>query len=50
MMELFDIFKALGDKTRMRIMNLLSKQELCVCQISEVLKMSQPNASNTYTA
>jgi len=45
MMELFDIFKALGDKTRMRIMSLLSKQELCVCQISEVLKMSQPNAS-----
>lgn len=44
-MYLSEIFKALGDVTRLRILNLLSKQELCVCQIDEVLKLSQPNAS-----
>ena len=44
-MYLSEVFKALGDKTRLRMLNLLSKQELCVCQICEVLKMSQPNAS-----
>lgn len=44
-MELSEVFKALGDNTRLRILNLLSNQTLCVCQIGEVLGMSQPNAS-----
>lgn len=44
-MEITEVFKALGDQTRLRILNLLSKQTLCVCQINEVLGMSQPNAS-----
>jgi len=44
-MYLSGVFKALGDKTRLRMLNLLSKQELCVCQICEVLKISQPNVS-----
>ena len=45
LMYLSEIFKALGDMTRLRILNLLSRQELCVCQINEVLKLTQPNAS-----
>ncbi len=44
-MHISEIFKALGDKTRLRILNLLSKRELCVCQIHEIISMSQPNAS-----
>lgn len=44
-MHLSEVFKALGDKTRLRILNLLSKRELCVCQIHEIISMSQPNAS-----
>lgn len=44
-MHLSEVFKALSDKTRLRILNLLSRQELCVCQVGEVLGMSQPNAS-----
>ena len=39
------LFKALGDKTRLRIVALLSHGELCVCHIQEALEISQPNAS-----
>lgn len=44
-MDLSEIFKALGDRNRLRIMNLISKQELCVCMIAKVLNTSQPNIS-----
>jgi ArsR family transcriptional regulator len=43
--ELSEIFKVLGDNTRLRILNLLSKQELCVYQIIQVLKLKEPNVS-----
>lgn len=39
------VFKALGDETRLRILSLLSYEELCVCQIGETLNLSQPSAS-----
>jgi DNA-binding transcriptional ArsR family regulator len=38
--NLSDIFKTLGDKTRIKILFALSKNELCVCDISSVLDMS----------
>jgi len=38
--NLSDTFKILGDKTRVKILFALSKGELCVCDISEVLNMS----------
>jgi ArsR family transcriptional regulator, arsenate/arsenite/antimonite-responsive transcriptional repressor len=44
-MNLCEAFKALGDDTRLRILSLLSQQELCVCQLCETLRISQPNAS-----
>ena len=44
-MQLIDIFRALGDDTRLRMLNLISQETLCVCQISETLRISQPNAS-----
>jgi len=37
--------KALGDETRVRMILLLMRGELCVCQINEVLGISQPLAS-----
>lgn len=43
--ELSEIFKALGDPTRLRILNLLSKRELCVYQIIQILNLKEPNAS-----
>ena len=38
-------FKILGDKTRLRIINLLREKELCVCDLTEVLEISQPGVS-----
>jgi DNA-binding transcriptional ArsR family regulator len=42
MKEITEIFKLLSDKSRLRILMLLEKRELCVCQIMGVLNMSQP--------
>ncbi len=39
-------FKALGEVTRLKIINKLSEGELCVCQIIEQLQLSQPAVSH----
>jgi ArsR family transcriptional regulator len=39
------IFKALADETRLRILYLLQRRELCVCEIVKVLGISQSKAS-----
>lgn len=44
-MNLTKIFKALGDENRIRILNLLIRQKLCVCEIEMVLDITQSNAS-----
>lgn len=44
-MEAEQIFKALADANRLRIVNLLLHGELCVCDIQYVLENSQPNIS-----
>lgn len=38
-------FQALGDRTRLRLLNLMGGQELCVCYFVEVLGMPQPKIS-----
>jgi ArsR family transcriptional regulator len=38
-------FQALGDNTRLRLLNLMGDQELCVCYFVEVLDQSQPKIS-----
>lgn len=45
MKELLDVFKALSDETRLRIIKLLEDGELCVCDIVAALNMVQPKAS-----
>jgi ArsR family transcriptional regulator len=40
-----EIFKALADETRLRILNLLVRGELCVCDIMAVLDVGQSKAS-----
>ncbi len=35
-------FKALADPTRLRIVNLLLRSPLCVCEVARVLELSQP--------
>ena len=43
--ELLLKLNALADETRLRIVNILRNGELCVCQITEVLGISQSKAS-----
>jgi ArsR family transcriptional regulator len=38
-------FQALGDRTRLRLLNLIGGQELCVCYFVEVLEQPQPKIS-----
>ncbi|MBT2571489.1 metalloregulator ArsR/SmtB family transcription factor [Planococcus sp. ISL-110] len=45
MIELVNIHKIFSDETRLRIIILLAQQELCVCQISGILDVSQPTIS-----
>lgn len=44
-MDFIEIFKALGDEIRIRILNLLNNGELCVCEIEAILQITQSNAS-----
>jgi ArsR family transcriptional regulator, arsenate/arsenite/antimonite-responsive transcriptional repressor len=39
------LFKALGDRTRLRLLNLMAAGEVCVCFFVEVLGTSQPKVS-----
>jgi ArsR family transcriptional regulator len=43
--EMSETFKLLGDKSRLMILALLKEQELCVCEIVEIMGMSQPSIS-----
>jgi len=43
---LSDTFKALGDPTRVRILHALLLEELCVCDLVEVLGMTQSAISH----
>lgn len=43
--DLVYILKALADENRIRILNLLRNDELCVCDIEDVLGIKQSNAS-----
>lgn len=45
MRELLNIFKALSEETRLRILKLLENGELCVCDIVAALDMVQPKVS-----
>jgi ArsR family transcriptional regulator len=39
------LFRVLADRTRLRLLNLMRGQEICVCYLVEVLRMSQPKIS-----
>ncbi len=45
MTDLVEVFKALSDETRLRIMKLLEDEALCVCEIMAVLDMIQSRVS-----
>jgi ArsR family transcriptional regulator, arsenate/arsenite/antimonite-responsive transcriptional repressor len=39
------LFRALADRTRLRLLNLMGDDEVCVCFLVEALGMSQPKIS-----
>ncbi len=45
MEQYVELFKALSDETRLRLVVLLYRRELCVCQIEAALGISQTKAS-----
>lgn len=45
MADIANVLKALSDETRLRIINLLYEKELCVCDITETLRITQTKAS-----
>ena len=44
-MSLDKLFRAFADPTRLRLLNLMSKQEICVCYFTEVIGAPQPKIS-----
>lgn len=43
--EYTQMFKALSDETRLRIIMMLTEEELCACKILEAFKITQPTLS-----
>jgi ArsR family transcriptional regulator, lead/cadmium/zinc/bismuth-responsive transcriptional repressor len=44
--RMVEFFSLLGDYNRLRIVSLLAKRELCVCDLAAVLKMSESAVSH----
>lgn len=44
--DLAEFFKVFADSTRIKIIYALSKSEMCVCDISEILNVSQSAVSH----
>ena len=45
MRELIQVLKAVADKNRIRIIKMLEKKKMCVCELSAVLEITQPSVS-----
>jgi len=48
--DLAELFKIFGDSTRIRILCALSVSDMCVCDIANLLKISQSAASHQLRA
>lgn len=46
MKRIAEFYKALGDETRLRILEMLSEKVMCVCEIIDRLDISQPAVSH----
>jgi ArsR family transcriptional regulator len=46
LIDISSLFKVMGDKTRISILNALIKHELCVCDIAVLLNMTQSAISH----
>jgi len=45
MKEFIKVMKALSDPNRVRLLKLLQKREMCVCEIRAALEIAQPTVS-----
>jgi ArsR family transcriptional regulator, arsenate/arsenite/antimonite-responsive transcriptional repressor len=45
LLQLERLFQALGDRTRLRLLSLMSRGEICVCYFVEILDEPQPKIS-----
>ena len=45
MRELVKVFKALGDRNRLRILKMLQHKKMCVCELSAALGITRPSVS-----
>lgn len=45
MRELLKVFKAAGDKNRLRILKMLEQKNMCVCELAAALGITQPSVS-----
>ena len=41
-----DFFKALGDESRLKMLHLLEKRDMCVCELVAALESAQPTTSH----
>ena len=46
LLNIADFYKALSDSTRIKIINLLKDNELCVCDISSILNLTKSTVSH----
>ncbi|MFT8352947.1 ArsR/SmtB family transcription factor [Clostridium saccharoperbutylacetonicum] len=44
--DLADLFNIFGDTTRIKILHVLSKSEMCVCDISSLINMNRSSVSH----
>lgn len=44
-MDIIEVLKALAHENRIRILNILAEDELCVCELENILQINQSNAS-----
>ncbi len=45
MRDVVVVFKALGDRSRLRILKMLEQKCCCVCELTHVLGLAQPSVS-----
>jgi ArsR family transcriptional regulator, arsenate/arsenite/antimonite-responsive transcriptional repressor len=45
MKEMVRVFKAVADPNRVRILKMLQRKRMCVCELSAVLGITQPSVS-----
>ena len=45
MRGLVKVYKSLSDESRLRVLNLVFERECCVCEVMQVLQISQSKAS-----